>query len=124
MTNLIGFLAPDGTFTECSTFEHMLTAEHIANTKHNQNFYSGLAAEEYLFDIGYVGFYACSALKSFVIGEKIVLLSKEQLIFIFTNLNRTNNSEQETSIRDMIELDDAYRENSCLDHVSNKFTRN
>lgn len=36
---LCGFLAPDGTFTECPSFAHISTAQDIAEKVYNREFY-------------------------------------------------------------------------------------
>lgn len=121
---LCGFLAPDGTFTECECWSHVPTAEGIANGTYNKKFYSGVQAEDFLFDKGYVGFYARNASHRFVIGRgeerKILLLTDEQKDFIINNLVNANNDEQRTEMQKILEYDDAYREDSILHHYENK----
>lgn len=122
---LCGFLAPDGTFTECEYWSHTATAESIANGKYNQTFYSGIQAEDFLYEKGYVGFYARSASHRFVVGEgkekRIVLLTDEQKDFIINNLANANNNDQRVEIENILAYDSDYREDSILSRMEDKY---
>ena len=119
---LCGFLAPDGTFTECDSWEHTSTAQEIAE-KCNQSFLNGIQAENFLFDAGYVGFYSRDASHRFIVGKgkerKILLLTDKQKDFIISNLINANNDEQKKAMQEILEHDDGYREYSILHHYGN-----
>lgn len=122
---LCGFLAPDGTFTECECWSHTATAESIVNGKYNQNFYSGIQAEDFLYEKGYVGFYARSASHRFVVSEgeerRIILLTDEQKDFIINNLVNANNDDQRAEIENILAYDSDYREDSILSRMEDKY---
>lgn len=114
---LCGFLAPDGTYTECEFFEHLDLANNIAEKKYNQNFESRLQAEDYLYDLGYIGLYARNASHLFRNRNNVrqtILLTKEQINFLILNLENTNNESQKTSIQELLTRNEDYIEQSIL----------
>lgn len=119
---LCGFLAPDGTFTECESWAHMDTAKSIAKSKHNTEFDRGYDAEKFLYEKGYVGFYARNTGHTWISKQdkRIILLSDEQRDFIIKNLSSANNDDQRKSMEELLEWDEGYREDSILHHYENK----
>ena len=79
---LCGFLAPNGKYTECPSWSHLSTAIDICNEVYNKDFYSGIEAEDFLFNQGFVEFNARSASKRYIVDKKILLLSDEQKDFL------------------------------------------
>lgn len=117
---LCGFLAPDGTFTECPSFAHMSTAQDITEKVYNREFYFGLQAEDFLYEQGYVGFYARSANHNWIVNDKICLLTDAQIDFIINNMSKAFNDEQAEAIKELLEWNDCYKEDSILHHYENK----
>ena len=118
---LCGFLDKEGTFTECDFWSHMSAAKQIAK-KYNKEFRNGYEAEKFLYEMGYVGFYARSVGHKWISNEnkRIILLSDEQRDFIIANLNLANNDDQKKSMEEILEWDNGYREDSILHHYENK----
>lgn len=117
---LCGFLAPDGKFTECDSWEHTTTAKEIVQKTYNSDIKSGLDAEKFLFEKGYVSFNARSANHKWISDTgNIILLTEQQRDFIINNLENANNQDQERDIKELMEWDDAYREDHILHHYEN-----
>ena len=116
--SLCGFLAPDGVFTECDSWEHMQTAADISKEKYNKTFQHLYEAEDYLYEIGYVVFYARAVGYTGIsrIGNRIILLSEAQKDFIITHLDKANNKDQKKSMEDLLKCNDDYQEDSILNH--------
>ena len=133
--SLSGFLAPDGTFTECESWEHTDTAKIICEEKYNKEFLSGIKAEDFLYDQGYCGFYARGASHRFLVNvnenekakdakkKRVCLLTDEQHDFIISNLANANNDDQKAEIEEMLEWDSEYREESALKYYEDKYTK-
>ena len=117
---LCGFLAPNGTYTECPSWSHLSTAIDICNNVFKKDFYSGIEAEDFLFNNGYIEFNARGASKRYIVDKKILLLSDEQKDFLVKNLENTNNQEQKDAIMEILDYDDGYREDSILNHYERK----
>lgn len=117
---LCGFLAPDGTYTECSSWEHLSTSLDICKRVYEKDFRSRLDAENYLFDIGYVEFNSRGASKRYIVDGKILLLSSAQKDFLIENLSNANNDDQRKEIMEILDYDDGYREDSMLNHYEKK----
>ena len=117
---LCGFLAPNGTYTECPSWSHLSTAIDICNNIYEKDFYSGIEAEDFLFNHGFVEFNARSASKRYIVDKKILLLSDEQKDFLVKNLENANNQEQKDAIMEILDYDDGYREDSILNHYERK----
>ena len=120
--SLCGFLAPDGTFTECDSWEHMQTAENIAKEKYNRTFRHSYEAEQYLYEVGYVGFYARAVTHTWVsqVNRRIILLTDVQKDFVIDHLARANNNDQKKSMEDLLKWSDEYQEDSILSHYESK----
>ena len=116
--SLCGFLAPDGTFTECDSWEHMQTAANIAKEKYNRTFQHSYEAEQYLYEVGYVGFYARAVMHTWVsqANRRIILLTDVQKDFVINHLAKSNNKDQKKSMEDLLRWNDEYREDSILNH--------
>jgi len=116
--SLVGFLAPDGTWSECECFGHMSFAKIIAKARYDKVFDSGYDAERFLYENGYVGLYARNAGHTWLseVDKRIITLTDEQRDFIITHLEDANNDDQKKSMLEMLEWDDAYREESILHH--------
>lgn len=123
MKYLIGFLSPNGIFTECDSFGHMSKAETIAKSKYRKEFKNGYEAEQFLYEKGYVGFYARSVGFKFLVGtddnKKVRLLSDKQRDFIINNLSNANNMNQQKDMEDLLEFDDGYRNENILQYFEN-----
>ena len=120
--SLCGFLAPDGTFTECDSWEHMQTAANIAGEKYDRTFPHLYEAEQYLYEIGYVGFYARAVGYTWVsrVNNRILLLTDAQKDFVIDHLNKANNKDQRKSMEDLLKWNDEYQEDSILSQYENK----
>ena len=118
---LSGFLAPDGIYTECEYFGHMSAAKIIVEEKYNKSL-GGWDAEKFLYEQGYVGFYARNVGHTWrsKINKRIITLTDEQRDFIIAHLEDANNDDQKRSMFEMLEWDDAYREDSILHHYEAK----
>lgn len=122
---LIGFLAPDGTYTQCPSYAHMETARMVCKESYDKIFHSGIDAENFLLEQGYVGFYARGASKHFFEKDtgKLMLLTDEQRDFIINNLINVNNFDQKLDVEQILEYDHDYREDSILSHCEEKFLK-
>ena len=120
--SLCGFLAPDGTFTECDSWEHIQTAATIAKEKYNRTFQHSYEAEQYLYEVGYIGFYARAVGHTWIsrIGNHIILLTDAQKDFVIDHLARANNNDQKKSMEDLLKWSDEYQEDSILSHYESK----
>ena len=117
---LSGFLAPDGAFTECPSWSHTYEAEKICKEKFNKEFYSGIEAEDFLYEQGYVGFYARNASHRFIVNGNIILLTDKQLDFIINNIDKANNDDQRKDIEDLLRYNEDYSEHSIIQHYEKK----
>ena len=120
--SLCGFLAPDGTFTECDSWEHMQTAANIAKEKYHRTFQHSYEAEQYLYEVGYVGFYARAVGYTWIsrIDNRIILLTDVQKDFVISHLTRANNNDQKKSMEDLLRWNDEYQEDSILSHYESE----
>ena len=120
--SLCGFLAPDGTFTECDSWEHMQTAANIAREKYNRTFQHLYEAEQYLYDIGYIGFYARAVGYTGIsqVSNRIILLTGAQKDFVTHHLAKASNKDQKKSMEDLLQWNDEYQEDSILSQYENK----
>ena len=123
MKNLIGFLSSNGTFTECDSYGHMSKAENIAKSNYKKEFKNGYEAEQFLYEKGYVGFYARSVGFKFLVGndnnKRVRLLSDKQRDFIINNLSNANNMDQQKDMEGLLEFDDGYRNENILHYFEN-----
>lgn len=117
---LSGFLAPDGTFNECKSWCHTSEAEKICKDKYGKEFTFSLHAEDFLYEQGYVGFYARNANHRFLVNGKVVLLTDEQVDFIINNLSKAYNDDQKKAMEDLLSYNDAYSERSILHYYESK----
>lgn len=120
--SLCGFLAPDGIFTECDSWEHMQTAANIAKEKYNRTFQHSYEAEQYLYEVGYVGFYARAVGHTWIsqVDNRIILLTDVQKDFVISHLTRANNNDQKNSMEDLLRWNDEYQEDSILSHYESE----
>ena len=124
---LSGFLAPDGTFTECGYQEHTDTATGIVNRVFGEKINNGIRAEDFLYENSYVGFYARGASHRFSIGKgderRVLLLTDAQKDFLINHLANANNDDQRNDMENLLRFDEDYREDSVLTRIENKFAR-
>lgn len=120
MKYLIGFLAPDGTFTECDSYEHLELAKEIAEKKFQKPYLSGIKAEDLLFENGYIGFYSRNVSKRFIVNGKIILITDKQKDFIIENMCIANNDDQLKEMESMLKQNDDFAEDSVLTHYERK----
>ena len=120
--SLCGFLALDGTFTECDSWEHMQTAANIAREKYDKTFQHLYEAEQYLYKVGYIGFYARAVGYTGIsrIDNRIILLTDAQKDFVISHLAKANNKDQKKSMEDLLTWNDDYWEDSILSHYESK----
>lgn len=111
--NLCGFLAPNGTFTECPVWAHTSTAEVICQMVYKKCD-TGIEAEDFLYEQGYVGFYSRNVSHRWIVNHHICMLTDEQLDFILSNKVNALNSDQEASINELLRWNDDYKESSIL----------
>lgn len=121
MKNLIGFLDPDGVFTECEAYEHLELAKGIVQEKFQRKYISGIKSEELLFENGYIEFNSRGVSKRFIIDGKIVLLTNEQKDFIINNLKNANNSDQLKLMEKMLQQNDDLAERSILSYYEKQY---
>ena len=119
---LCGFLAPDGTFSECDPYSHTWEAQRICENKHEKRFLSGIKAEDFLHEQGYVGFYSRDVSHRFIVDGNIILLTSEQVDFVIMHLNEALNADQKREIERLLEDNEAYSERSILKHYERKIT--
>lgn len=116
---LIGFLAMDGTYTECEPWAHLTTAQTICKEQFGK-ILNGIAAEDYLYDQGYVIFYARGASNRFLRNDCFCPLSTEQLDFIIGHLKESNNEDQRTEIENMLRQHEGISGDSILDYYESE----
>ncbi len=114
--NLCGFLAPDGTFTECLVWAHTSMTEIICKMTYKKKCVTGIEAEDFLYEQGYVGFYSRSVSHRWLINHHFCMLTDEQFAFILSNKANALNSDQENSINELLQWNDDYKESSILSH--------
>ena len=87
---LCGFLAGDGTFTFCECWQHVASAQKLVQETYGE-YLTGIRAENFLMEQGYVVYYANSVQHRFCIGfgakSRMMLLTAEQKDFIVANLS-------------------------------------
>ena len=87
---LCGFLAGDGTFTFCECWQHVASAQKLVQETYGE-YLTGIRAENFLMEKGYVVYYANSVQHRFCIGfgakSRMMLLTAEQKDFIVANLS-------------------------------------
>ena len=120
--SLCGFLAPDGTFTECDSWEHMQTAVNIAKEKYDRTFQHLYEAEQYLSEVGYIGFYARAVGYTGIsqVDNRIIPLTDAQKDFIIDHLVQASNKDQKKSMEDLLQWDDEYQEDSILSQYESR----
>lgn len=126
MRGLCGFLLPDGRYFECESWEHLSTAVEICQNVYQKDFDNSrgksLEAENYLFEIGCVAFYARSSEHRWINSDKqVLILTDMQRDFIIKHLKNANNNEQKESLLELLEWDDGYRESNLLS-IRNSFS--
>ncbi|MCH5267660.1 MAG: hypothetical protein J1E62_04875 [Lachnospiraceae bacterium] len=121
---LSGFLALDGRFTKCEQWAHLPTAEMLVKTKYAIEFFSGIQAEEFLLDHGYVIFYQNGIQHRFQAKEygagAWLLLSGEQKDFIIKHLSGANNPGQRLEMERLLLHDMEYQEHSILTRMEER----
>ncbi len=113
---LSGFLAPDGTYTECPSYAHMSTATELMEEYFPEDAaYRDIENEEKLInEKGYVGLYARGA--SF--NNYDHPLTDEQKRFLEDA--EPNNDDQKKQIERILEYDKDMHEGSILSRYENK----
>lgn len=125
---LCGFLAPDGTYTECPIFAHSEAALDICDEVYGEEFLNGILAEDYLYEKGYVIFYARNArYKFFLVNQdgtrEVNLLTDVQIDFIINHLETANNYEQNNDMLELLEWNNDVKEDSILAMKDNEKER-
>ena len=119
---LCGFLSPNGQFIECPSYSHCDTAKTLCKNLYSVDL-NGIEAEDFLYDMGYMGFYARNAAKRWhhsKTKEKL-LLSDNQVRFIVNNLDLALNDEQLETIEEILQWNDDLKEDSALNSISKKY---
>ena len=128
---LCGFLAPDGTYTECPIFAHTEAALDICEEVYGEEFFNGIQAEDYLYEKGYVVFYARNARYRFFLNNQdrsrkereVNLLTDTQIDFIINHLETANNFEQKGDMLELLEWNSDIKEDSILAMKDNEKER-
>ena len=113
---LSGFVASDGTYTECLTYAHMDTATEIVEQLFPHDLkYSGIQNEDCLInEKAYIALYARGA----AFDNYDYPLTKEQREFLENAV--PNNDEQKKAINRILELDREMHEGSILSRYEEK----
>lgn len=102
---LCGFLAGDGTFTFCECWQHVASAQKLVQETYGE-YLTGIRAENFLMEQGYVVYYANSVQHRFCIGfgakSRMMLLTAEQKDFIVANLSNALTVEQRKSMEALL----------------------
>ena len=92
-------------------------AQELVETHYPESktqFTNCLACEEYLYTLGWVGFYARESSFRFrvkeTVGYRTQVLTKEQIDFILENLENANNDDQKQSMLEVLRHNEAYQE--------------
>lgn len=112
---LCGFLAPDGTYTECQPWEHMPSAQEICEASGKTGL-NGIEAEDFLFDQGYVIFYARGVSRRAFVNRNLILMTDAQVDFMIQNLGNANNADQKKEMEDLLHDHEAMSEHSVLSY--------
>lgn len=118
---MVGFLAPDGAFKKCAPWEHTKKVKEIILRKYGLEFKSGLQAEDYLYEQGYVIFFARGANFKFNTSSGMRTLTKEQRDFLSGHLNEANNDEQRGYMEQILQYDQELREDNILLRMEEKY---
>ena len=100
----------------------MQTAANITKKKYSRTFQHSYEAEQYLYEVGYVGFYARAVRYTRIsrVDNRIVPLTEAQKDFVIDHLARANNKDQKKSMEDLLKWNDEYQEDSILSHYESK----
>lgn len=102
---IIGYLAPDGKFTSCTSYEHSSCATWICRKLGFGD--TGYEAEQRLLNLGYICFRSRDAFMNYFrndVEERIpVIITDEQEQFIKENIEHMNNLEQLEDVNNMLE---------------------
>jgi len=125
---LCGFLAPDGTYTSCPMFAHTECALDIVLEVYGEEFFNGIFAEDFLYEKGYVIFYARNArYRFFLINQdgtrEVNLLTDAQIDFIINHLEQANNIEQNGDMLELLQWNEDIKEDSVLTMKDNEKER-
>jgi hypothetical protein len=105
---IIGFLAPDGTFSKCDSHEHYYCAMKICESL-GKGIFSGGSSEDYLLSKGYIIFRARDAYRDFHPADgKYTTITENQVTFI-NSVEEWNNDSQEADVYDMLKFDGKLR---------------
>lgn len=104
ISSLVGFLAPDGTFTHCQYFGHMDGAEKLVKKVFNKTC-NGVEAENFLIEVGYVILYASSVAFAHFIDYEPRLLSEKQKEFLEYARTFCPDEEKLSNIECVLEMD-------------------
>ena len=82
----------------------MQTAANITKKKYNRTFQHSYEAEQYLYEVGYVGFYARAVGYTRIsrVDNRIVPLTEAQKDLVIDHLARANNKDQKKSMEDLL----------------------
>ena len=101
---MIGFLAPNGKFTECVSWGHTSKASDICKEEYNV-ILNGIPAEDFLLAKGYLVIRARDAYMSFWDKTSGRLLSHEQLQWLYDNVDNFNEMVKEDLNRILLDDD-------------------
>ena len=102
---LCGFLAEDGTFTYCECWQHVASAQKLVQEIYGE-YLTGIRAENFLMEKGYVIYYAHSVQHRFCIG-----FGAKSRITI----------EQRKSMEALLRQDEECQEQSVLSRMEAKY---
>lgn len=108
---LCGFLAGDGTFTFCECWQHVASAQKLVQETYGE-YLTGIRAENFLMEQGYVVYYA---------NSRMMLLTAEQKDFIVANLSNALTVEQRKSMEALLRQDEECQEKSVLSRMEAKY---
>ena len=121
---LCGFLAGDGTFTFSECWQHVASAQKLVQETYGE-YLTGIRAENFLMEKGYVVYYANSVQHRFCIGfgakSRMMLLTAEQKDFIVANLSNALTVEQRKSMEALLRQDEECQEKSVLSRMEAKY---
>ena len=107
---IIGYLAPNGNFTRCTSNAHAYCATSICKKLGIEK--QGYQAEKYLLDIGYVCFRSHDAFMNHykTYSDGLNFLTAAQLNFIKMHENDWNNIEQVNDVINMVKMSQDLKE--------------
>lgn len=105
ISSLLGFVAPDGTFTHCPFWRHIEIAESLVKKIYNIESMNGVDAEKFLLQKGYVILYGKSIAFWNRDGRILRVLTDAQKDFLEYALTFCPDDEKKLSIEHVLEED-------------------